>query len=170
MAPRVVETQPERHGEVGSDASLDPAIHTARPRRTSVFVGDVCRHDARQEPGAVCVGKAGISLLVKVRPGQSRADRPAASLAGVAATRGLKRRQRVHGVYGLNPEMCLSWRPSWNPLQRRQHGRSRYARGRLLRRGLRVGHVHTVDIGTQEIRQVRWSVTSGGTREGKTVA
>jgi len=27
-----------------------------------------------------------------------------------------------------------------------------------------------VDIGTQEIRQVRWLVTSGGIREGKTVA
>jgi hypothetical protein len=52
----------------------------------------------------VCVGKAGISLPVKVRSGQSRADRPAASLAGVVATRGPKRRQQVHGIYGSNPE------------------------------------------------------------------
>src|SRR6266511_1701034 len=75
------------------------------------------------------VGKADINLPVKVRSGQSRADRPGASLAGVAATRGLKRRQQVHGVYGSNPEMCLSWRPSWNSPQRRRHGCSRYARG-----------------------------------------
>jgi hypothetical protein len=114
----------------------------------------VARGYARKyEHGGGRVGKAGTNLSVKVRPGQSRADGPAASLAGVAATRGLKRRQQVHGVYGSNPEMCLSWRPSWNPLQRRQHGRCRYARERLLHRGLRVGHVHTVDIGTQEIRQ-----------------
>src|SRR5579859_7839970 len=105
------------------------------------------------ELDALCVGKAGISLPVRVRPGQSRADRPAASLAGVAVTRGPKRRQQVHGVYGLNPEMGLSRRPSWKTYQRRQHGRARYARERLLRRGLRVGHVHTAEVGTQEIRQ-----------------
>ena len=114
------------------------------------------RFDVRTQgrsPVRCALGKAGISLPVKVRPGQSRADRPAASLAGVVVTRGPKRRQQVHGVYRSNPEMGLSWRPSWKPYQRRQHGRPRYARGRLLRRGLRVGHVHTVDIGTQEIRQ-----------------
>jgi hypothetical protein len=70
----------------------------------------------------------------------------------------------------LNPEMGLSRRPSWKTQQQRQHGRARYARERLLRRGLRVGHVHTVDIGTQEIRQGPLLVTSGGIREGKTVA
>jgi hypothetical protein len=129
-----------------------------------------CCRPIRDEHVGERVGKAGINLPVKVRSGQSRADRPEASLAGVAATRGLKRRQQVHGVYGSNPEMCLSWRPSWHSPQRRQHGRSRNARGRLLRRGLRVGHVHTVGIGTQEIRQVRWLVTSGGVREGKTIA
>jgi hypothetical protein len=86
----------------------------------------------------VCVGKAGISLSVKVRPGQSRADRPAASLAGVVVTRGPKRRQQVHGIYRSNPEMGLSRRPSWKPYQRRQYDRPRYARGWLLRRGLRV--------------------------------
>ena len=119
----------------------------------SASSGYECRRPTRDEHAGERVGKAGINLPVKVRSGQRRADRPGASLAGVAVTRGLKRRQRVHGVYGLNPEMCLSWRPSWNPLQRRQYGRSRYARGWLLHRGLRVGHVHTVDIGTQEIRQ-----------------
>src|SRR5712691_4998950 len=107
MAPGVVATQPERPREAGTDAALDQAMATARTYRAPVSVGDVCRHDARQEPGAVCVGKAGISLPVKVRPGQSRADRPAASLAGVAVTRGLKRRQRVHGVYGWNPEIGM---------------------------------------------------------------
>jgi hypothetical protein len=119
----------------------------------SASSGFECRRPVRDEHVGERVGKADINLPVKVRSGQSRADRPAASLAGVAVMRGLKRRQQVRGVYGLNPEMCLSWRPSWNPLQRRQHGRSRYARERLLRRGLRVGHVHTADIGTQEIRQ-----------------
>src|SRR5713226_4705285 len=44
---------------MGSDASLDPAMHTASPHRASVFVGDICRHDARQEPGTV-VPYAGI--------------------------------------------------------------------------------------------------------------
>jgi hypothetical protein len=53
------------------------------------------------------LGKAGISLPVKVRSGQSRANRPAASLAGAAVTRRLKRRQQVHGVCGLNPEIGL---------------------------------------------------------------
>src|SRR5713101_1775699 len=80
MAPGVVATQPERPREARTDAALDQALATARTYRAPVSVGDVCRHDARQEPGAVCVGKAGISLSVKVRPGQSRADRPAASL------------------------------------------------------------------------------------------
>ena len=93
------------------------------------------------------------NLPVKVRSGQSRAGRPGASLAGVAVTRGLKRRQRVDGVCGSNPESCLSWRPSWHVPQRRQHGRHRDARGRSLHRGLRAGHVHTVDIGTQEVRR-----------------
>jgi hypothetical protein len=129
-----------------------------------------CCRPIRDEHVGERVGTAGINLPVTVRSGHSRADRPAASLAGVVVTRGLKRRQQVHGVYGLNPEMCLSWRPSWNPLQRRQYGRSRYARGRLLRRGLSVGHVHTVGLGTQENRRDRWLVTSGRIREGKTVA
>ena len=133
-------------------ARVDAALGRVR-QAASVFVGAVCRHDARQEPGTVCVGKAGISLPVKVRSGQSRADRPAASLAGVAVTRGLKRRQQAHGVYGSNPEMGLLRRPSWKPHQRRQYGCSRHARGRPLRRGLRLGHVRTVDTGTQEVRQ-----------------
>jgi len=115
--------------------------------------GYECCHSLWDEHVGECVGKADTNLPVRVRSGQSRADRPGASLTGVAATRGLERRQRVHGVYGSNPEMCMSWRPSWNPLQRRQHGCSRNARGQLLHRGLRVGHVHTVDIGTQEVRQ-----------------
>src|SRR5437899_265387 len=59
LAPSVVATQPERAGEVGPHASLDPAMDTARPRRAPVVVGHVCRHDARQEPGTV-VPYAGI--------------------------------------------------------------------------------------------------------------
>src|SRR5437870_4041271 len=53
LAPSVVTTKPERPGEVGADAASDSALAAACPRRTPVFVGDVCRHDARQEPGAV---------------------------------------------------------------------------------------------------------------------
>jgi hypothetical protein len=101
----------------------------------------------------IALGKAGTNSLVKVQPGQSSAGRPVASLAGVVVTRGLKRRQRVNGVCGLNPEIDLWWRPSWNHRQRRQHDRHRQARGRLLHRGLRAGHVYTVGIGTQEVRQ-----------------
>jgi hypothetical protein len=49
---------------------------------------------------------------------------------------------------GLTPEMRLLRRPSWRPHQRRQHIRSRYARGRMHRRGLRPGHVRTAHTGT----------------------
>ena len=42
---------------------------------------------------------AGMSLPVKVWSVQSRAGRTGASLAGVAATRGPKRRQRLDGVW-----------------------------------------------------------------------
>jgi hypothetical protein len=54
--------------------------------------------DLRQEPGAGCDRKAGMSLPVQVWSVQSRAGRTGASLAGVAATRGPKRRQRLDGV------------------------------------------------------------------------
>src|SRR3954469_10879480 len=50
--------------------------------------------DLRQEPGAGCDRKAGMSLPVQVWSVQSRAGRTGASLAGVAVTRGPKRRQR----------------------------------------------------------------------------
>jgi RNA-directed DNA polymerase len=53
----------------------------------------------RWEPYAGCERKAGMSLPVKVWSVQSRAGRMGASLAGVAATRGPKRRQRLDGVW-----------------------------------------------------------------------
>jgi hypothetical protein len=53
----------------------------------------------RQEPYAGCERKAGTSLPVKVWSVQSRAGGTGASLAGVAATRGPKRRQRLDGVW-----------------------------------------------------------------------
>jgi len=53
----------------------------------------------RWEPYAGCERKAGMSLPVKVWSVQSRAGRTGASLAGVAATRGPKRRQRLDGVW-----------------------------------------------------------------------
>src|SRR6266478_2087925 len=54
---------------------------------------------SRSEPDAGCDRKAGMSLPVKVWSVQSRAGRTGASLAGVAATRGPKRRQRLDGVW-----------------------------------------------------------------------
>ncbi len=57
------------------------------------------RHHLRQEPYAGCERKAGVSLPVKVWSVQSRAGGTGASLAGVAATRGPKRRQRLDGVW-----------------------------------------------------------------------
>ena len=57
-----------------------------------------CSHP-REEPGAGCERKAGMSLPVKVWSVQSRAGGTGASLAGVAETRGLKRRQRLDGVW-----------------------------------------------------------------------
>ena len=53
----------------------------------------------RWEPYAGCERKAGMSLPVKVWSVQSRAGRTGASFAGVAATRGPKRRQRLDGVW-----------------------------------------------------------------------
>ena len=53
----------------------------------------------RWEPYAGCDRKAGMSSPVKVWSVQSRAGRTGASLAGVAATRGPKRRQRLDGVW-----------------------------------------------------------------------
>src|SRR4029077_9009336 len=52
-----------------------------------------------EEPDAGCERKAGMSLPVKVWSVQSRAGGTGASLAGVAATRGPKRRQRLDGVW-----------------------------------------------------------------------
>src|SRR6202171_4436425 len=54
---------------------------------------------APYKPDAGCDRKAGMSLPVKVWSVQSRAGRTGASLAGVAVTRGPKRRQRLDGVW-----------------------------------------------------------------------
>ena len=51
------------------------------------------------EPGCGVREEAGMSLPVKVWSVQSRAGRTGASFAGVAATRGPKRRQRLDGVW-----------------------------------------------------------------------
>ena len=154
----------------GNRVSKIGATSPHRKLPGSATSGYECRRPGWDEHAGERVGKADTNLPVKVRSGQSRADRPGASLAGVAATRGLKRRQRVSGVCGLNPEIDLSWGPSWNCRQRRQHGRHRYARGRSPCRGLRARHAYLADTGTQEVRQVRWLVASGSIREGKTVA
>jgi RNA-directed DNA polymerase len=53
----------------------------------------------RQEPYAGCERKAGMSLPVRVWSVQSRAGGTGASLAGAAAPRGPKRRQRLDGAW-----------------------------------------------------------------------
>ena len=78
-----------------------------------------------------------MSLPVKVWSVQSRAGRTGASLAGVAATRGPKRRQRLDGGWtgcGIDPEIGMLRRQSWRPHQRKPHIRSRHARDWVLRR------------------------------------
>src|SRR5208337_3654649 len=61
--------------------------------------GDIPTYSAPWEPYAGCDREAGVSLPVQVWSVQSRAGRTGASLAGVAATRGPKRRQRLDGVW-----------------------------------------------------------------------
>src|ERR1019366_2855253 len=102
-----------------------------------------------------------MSLPVKVWSVQSRAGRTGASLAGVAVTRGPKRRQRLDGGVELTPEIGMLWRQSWRPHQRKQHIGSRYARDRMLRRGLGLRHDQKAHSGTYEAHQrpsvgLRW--------------
>ena len=62
--------------------------------------GGICGGESQQWLSyPTCERKAGMSLPVKVWSVQSRAGRTGASLAGVAATRGPKRRQRLDGVW-----------------------------------------------------------------------
>src|ERR1700732_983238 len=55
----------------------------------------------------------------------------------------------------------MLWRQSWRPHQRKQHIGSRYARDRMLRRGLRLRHDQKAHSGTHETHQrpsvgLRW--------------
>ena len=127
--------------------------------------------DLRQEPGAVCVGKAGISLSVKVRPGQSRADRPAASFACVVVTRGTKRKQQVYGVVRYESRnRCVMeaeletapvkavWTASVCEMSAAPSGAKRTVTcTRLIPEPKRAD-------------RVRWLVTSGSSREAKSEA
>src|SRR5208283_5064609 len=80
-----------------SSARQPAAAAAARARlaRTSGLI----RGHSSEEPDAGCDREAGVSLPVQVWSVQSRAGRTGASLAGVAATRGPKRRQRLDGVW-----------------------------------------------------------------------
>jgi hypothetical protein len=99
----------ESRGAKGRDRrECEPAKHApgAEPGKRVTRAGGVYgrqRPPCRQVPevGAVCGlrEEAGMSLPVKVWSVQSRAGRTGASLAGVAATRGPKRRQRLDGVW-----------------------------------------------------------------------
>src|SRR6202171_4754019 len=55
----------------------------------------------------------------------------------------------------------MLWRQSWRPHQRKQHIGSRYARDRMLRRGLGLRHDQKAHSGTYEAHQrpsvgLRW--------------
>src|SRR5271165_3102499 len=124
------------------------------------------------EPYAGCERKAGMSLPVKVWSVQSRAGGTGASLAGVAATRGPKRRQRLDGVgrgVELTPEIGMWRRQSWRPHQRKQHIGSRHARDRMLRRGLGPRHGQKAHSGTYETHQRPPTVYGGGGERGTTI-
>src|SRR5208337_2577983 len=122
--------------------------------------------------GAGCERKAGMSLPVQVWSVQSRAGGTGASLAGVAATRGPKRRQRLDGVgrgVELTPEIGMWRRQSWRPHQRKQHIGSRHARDRMLRRGLGPRHGQKAHSGTYETHQRPPAVSGGGGERGTTI-
>ena len=72
--------------------------------RADQKASDAITSDLRQEPGGGVREEAGMSLPVQVWSVQSRAGRTGASLAGVAATRGPKRRQRLDGVWHRLPK------------------------------------------------------------------
>ena len=65
----------------------------------------------------------------KSHPAKAVAGGSEPSLAGVAATRGLKRRQGSYGVWERASKGGRSRRPSAVPYARRQHVPPRYARG-----------------------------------------
>ena len=102
----------------------------------------------RWEPDAGCVRRSWYELASAslVRPKPSKQD--GSGSYGRHGNVGSGAWTAVGRGVGLTPEIGLSRRPSWRPHQRRQHIRSRYARGRMHRRGLRPGHVRTAHTGT----------------------
>jgi hypothetical protein len=117
------------------------------PERVRKAARPAVKHP-RWEPYAGCVRRSWYELasasLVRPKPSKQGGSESygrhgnVGSGAWTAVGRGV----------GLTPEIGLLRRPSWRPHQRRQHIRSRYARGRMHRRGLRPGHVRTAHIGT----------------------
>ena len=107
-----------------------------------------CRHYPRWEPDAGCVRRSWYELASAslVRPKPSKQD--GSESYGRHGNVGSGAWTAVGRGVGLTPEIGLSRRPSWRSHQRRQHIRSRYARGRMHRRGLRPGHVRTAHTGT----------------------
>ena len=117
----------------------------------SLTLGRLGRHEAgylREEPGAGCVRRSWYELASAslVRPKPSKQD--GSESYGRHGNVGSGAWTAVGRGVGLTPEIGLLRRPSWRPHQRRQHTRSRYARGRMHRRGLRPGHVRTAHAGT----------------------
>ena len=130
-----------------------------KPARAGLRAGQACPLDwtvyghfavkhPRWEPDAGCVRRSWYELASAslVRPKPSKQD--GSESYGRHGNVGSGAWTAVGRGVGLTPEIGLSRRPSWRPHQRRQHIRSRYARGRMHRRGLRPGHVRTAHTGT----------------------
>ncbi len=130
----------------------------------------LCCESLSEERSAGCVRKADVSLPVEVRSGQSRAGRPGVSLAGVAVTRGLKRRQRVDGVCDRIPKLaCCGGRAgtrtsegSTTVIAMPEGGRSTGG----------LEQVTSIRLSSEPKRSnsVRRLVTGGGKRQGTTGA
>ena len=102
----------------------------------------------RWEPYAGCVRRSWYELasasLACPKPSKQDGSEPCGRHGNVASEAWVA----VGWGVGLTPEIGLLRRPSWRSHQRRQHIGSRQARGPVLRRGLRPGHVRMAHTGT----------------------
>src|SRR5271167_2455346 len=101
VAP-VVTLQAQDQTKQGRQLSTPAPLRDLRARASDpAWAWRAVDEGVRSCPRAGCrgaIGEADMSLPVQVWSAQSRAGRAGASLAGVAATRGPKRRQRSYGV------------------------------------------------------------------------
>jgi hypothetical protein len=89
-------------GNMGSiQREIRPSMQREDPPTMETKLEQIAAKAVKQRPKSVvrgAIGEVGMSLPVQVWSVQSRASRTGARLAGVAATRGPKRRQRSFGV------------------------------------------------------------------------